>query len=185
MLHELILDRNSCVKNADVHERLEVDVLLTGCEASLWIGEQFASDLQDLFPALRVVAMSANKIIGTFPRVTPYCTYHSHASWRVAHVLRILNHTMCGLAGVLSNTRGSAPMSGFAFSSRTMSLKKTIVIALSHSGQTFPTLHATHALRKLCGDRVFVLTGISIKEILYVTCDFERVMQSSRLESTN
>jgi hypothetical protein len=42
-----------------------VDVLITGCEASLWIGEQFASDLQDLFPALRVVAMSANKIIGT------------------------------------------------------------------------------------------------------------------------
>jgi fructoselysine-6-P-deglycase FrlB-like protein len=50
-------------------------------------------------------------------------------------------------------------MSGFAFSSRTMSLKKSLIIALSHSGQTFPTLHATHALRKLCGDRVFVLTG--------------------------
>lgn len=66
-------------------------------------------------------------------------------------------HLHC--AGVLSNSRGSAPMSGFAFSSRTMSLKNTLVIALSHSGQTFPTLHATHALRKLCGDRVFVLTG--------------------------
>ena len=62
-------------------------------------------------------------------------------------------------SGVLSNTRGSAPMSGFAFSSRTMSLKKTIIISLSHSGQTFPTLHATHTLRKLCGDRVFVVTG--------------------------
>jgi len=63
------------------------------------------------------------------------------------------------LPGVLSNTRGSAPMSGFAFSSRTMSLKKTIILSLSHSGQTFPTLHATHTLRKLCGDRVFVVTG--------------------------
>lgn len=52
-------------------------------------------------------------------------------------------------------------MSGFAFSSRTMSLKKTIVISLSHSGQTFPTLHATHTLRKLVGDRVFVVTGSS------------------------
>jgi len=50
-------------------------------------------------------------------------------------------------------------MSGFAFSSRTMSLKKTIILSLSHSGQTFPTLHATHTLRKLCGDRVFVVTG--------------------------
>ena len=44
--------------------RLEIDVLITGCEASLWIGEQFASDLQALLPSLRVVAMSANKIIG-------------------------------------------------------------------------------------------------------------------------
>ena len=67
--------------------------------------------------------------------------------------------TISCFPGVLSNTRGSAPMSGFAFSSRTMSLKKTIIISLSHSGQTFPTLHATHTLRKLCGDRVFVVTG--------------------------
>lgn len=47
--------------------RLEVDLLIIGCEASLWIGEQFASDLQNLFPALRVVAMSANKVIGKLP----------------------------------------------------------------------------------------------------------------------
>ena len=104
--------------------RLEVDVLVTGVEASLWIGEQFASDLQALFPALRVVPMSANKIVG-----------------------------------VLSNTRGAAPMAGFAFSSLTVSLKRAIVVAISHSGQTFPTLHATHALRRVCGDRLFVLTG--------------------------
>lgn len=52
-------------------------------------------------------------------------------------------------------------MSGFAFSSRTMSLKQTIVVSLSHSGQTFPTLHATHTLKKLVGDRVFVVTGSS------------------------
>lgn len=63
---KLILQRNATV-NSHVHDRLEVDVLITGCEASLWIGEQFASDLQDLFPALRVVAMSANKIIGIAP----------------------------------------------------------------------------------------------------------------------
>ena len=50
--------------------RLEVDLLIIGCEASLWIGEQFASDLQNLFPALRVVAMSANKVIGKLPIAT-------------------------------------------------------------------------------------------------------------------
>ena len=42
--------------------RLEVDVLVTAVEASLWIGEQFASDLQALFPSLRVVPVSANKV---------------------------------------------------------------------------------------------------------------------------
>ena len=123
MLHSLVVSRHTSAATGS-YDRLEVDVLVTGCEASLWIGEQFASDLQNLFPSLRVVAMSANKVIG-----------------------------------VLSNSRGSAPMSGFAFSSRTMSLKKTVVLAISHSGQTFPTLHATHTLRKLCGDRVFVLSG--------------------------
>ena len=65
LMQKLILQRQSEMSADDVHDRLEVDVLITGCEASLWIGEQFASDLQDLFPALRVVAMSANKIIGT------------------------------------------------------------------------------------------------------------------------
>lgn len=47
-----------------------MDLLIIGCEASLWIGEQFASDLQNLFPALRVVAMSANKVIGKLPIAT-------------------------------------------------------------------------------------------------------------------
>jgi hypothetical protein len=61
--------------------------------------------------------------------------------------------------GVLSNDRGSAPMTGFSFCSLTMSLKRTMVVAISHSGQTFPTLHATHSLRRICGNRVFVLTG--------------------------
>jgi len=122
MLRQKVLDQQN--RRADESNRLMIDVLVTGAEASLWLGEQFASDLQSLFPTLRVIPMSSNKIIG-----------------------------------VLSNTRGEAPMSGFAFCSTTMSLKDTIVVSISHSGQTFPTLHATHALRKVCGDRVFVLTG--------------------------
>lgn len=46
--------------------RLEIDVLVTAVEASLWIGEQFASDLATLFPKLRVVPYSANKVVGVF-----------------------------------------------------------------------------------------------------------------------
>jgi hypothetical protein len=41
-----------------------VDVLITGCEVSLWLGEQFASDLQKAFPKLSVQAVSSNKILG-------------------------------------------------------------------------------------------------------------------------
>lgn len=41
-----------------------IDVLLTGCEVSLWLAEQFASDLQKCFPKLWVQSMSSNKILG-------------------------------------------------------------------------------------------------------------------------
>jgi hypothetical protein len=43
-----------------------VDILLTGCEVSLWVAEQFASDLQKTFPRLRICAISSNKILGTY-----------------------------------------------------------------------------------------------------------------------
>lgn len=40
-----------------------VDVLLAGCEVSLWVAEQFASDLHVAFPRLNVVCLSANKLL--------------------------------------------------------------------------------------------------------------------------
>ena len=43
-----------------------VDILLTGCEVSLWLAEQFASDLQKSFPKLVVKAVSSNKLLGLF-----------------------------------------------------------------------------------------------------------------------
>jgi len=46
--------------------KTRVDVLVTGLEASLWVGEQFASDLQKAFPVLKVVTISANKILEVF-----------------------------------------------------------------------------------------------------------------------
>eukprot|EP00523_Entomoneis_sp_CCMP467_P014427 CAMPEP_0168768872 /NCGR_PEP_ID=MMETSP0725-20121227/2106_1 /TAXON_ID=265536 /ORGANISM="Amphiprora sp., Strain CCMP467" /LENGTH=1423 /DNA_ID=CAMNT_0008818255 /DNA_START=10 /DNA_END=4281 /DNA_ORIENTATION=- len=41
-----------------------VDILVTGCEVSLWLSEQFASDLQKALPNLCIRAMSSNKILG-------------------------------------------------------------------------------------------------------------------------
>lgn len=43
-----------------------VDIVLTGCEVSLWVAEQFASDLQKCFPLLRVAAVSSNKLLGLY-----------------------------------------------------------------------------------------------------------------------
>jgi hypothetical protein len=43
-----------------------VDILLTGCEVSLWLAEQFATDLQKAFPRLSVKAVSSNKLLGVF-----------------------------------------------------------------------------------------------------------------------
>eukprot|EP00271_Cylindrocystis_brebissonii_P006821 TRINITY_DN1964_c1_g1_i1.p1 TRINITY_DN1964_c1_g1~~TRINITY_DN1964_c1_g1_i1.p1 ORF type:complete len:2019 (+),score=294.17 TRINITY_DN1964_c1_g1_i1:315-6371(+) len=106
--------------------RREIDVLVTGVENSLWVGEQFAADLQNLLPQLRVVPVSANKVIG-----------------------------------VIGNARGAISTPGFSFCGiETALTSKTIVIALSQSGQTFPTLHATRILSKQCPGRVFVCVGM-------------------------
>lgn len=39
------------------------DLLIGGIEASLWVAEQFASDLRTIFPQLNVVTVSANKLL--------------------------------------------------------------------------------------------------------------------------
>jgi hypothetical protein len=44
----------------------QVDILVTGCEVSLWIAEQFVADLAKCFPKLGVKAVSSNKLLGLF-----------------------------------------------------------------------------------------------------------------------
>lgn len=48
-----------------------VDILLTGCETSLWLSEQFASDLRKAFPKLNISAVSSNKLLGVFGQDLP------------------------------------------------------------------------------------------------------------------
>ena len=48
-----------------------VDLLITGCEVSLWLGEQFASDLARVYPKLKIVSLSANKFLGKFGQQLP------------------------------------------------------------------------------------------------------------------
>ena len=41
-----------------------VDIVVTGCEVSLWVAEQFASDLSKSFTNLVIQATSSNKLLG-------------------------------------------------------------------------------------------------------------------------
>ena len=94
-----------------------LDLLITGVESSLWIGEQFGKDLNTLFPGLRIETISANQV---------------------------LRKAQEGFSGL--------PLDD-----------ASIVLAISHSGQTFPTLQATSAFEELRqqGDigELFVMTG--------------------------
>ncbi len=94
-----------------------IDLLITGVESSLWLGERFAQDLTLLFPSLSVKTISANQL------------------------LQRLQYDWKGLR-----------------------LNKTsIVLAISQSGQTFPTLQATNALEELRRQgsirELFIMTG--------------------------
>ncbi len=105
------------IKLDQVVDQQPLDLLITGVESSLWLGERFAEDLTTLFPALSVKTISANQ------------------------VLRKLSYDQKGLH-----------------------LGKTsIVLAISQSGQTFPTLQATHAFEQLRQQGIigelFILTG--------------------------
>lgn len=48
-----------------------VDILVTGCEVSLWLAEQFVSDLKKCFPKLFLKAVSSNKLLGLFGQDLP------------------------------------------------------------------------------------------------------------------
>jgi hypothetical protein len=66
-LVQCIITRMQSIVNGSVHRNPgTIDILLTGCEVSLWLAEQFASDLQKSFPKLGVKAVSSNKILGLF-----------------------------------------------------------------------------------------------------------------------
>ena len=54
-------DNIAQIYEAGTHDG-SVDLLVTGCEVSLWMGEQFAADLHRAFPKLCIVAISANKL---------------------------------------------------------------------------------------------------------------------------
>ena len=56
-----------------------IDLLITGIESSLWLGEQLAADFKIVFPNVNVVCVSANKLLGALeavPRMVHFCGYN-------------------------------------------------------------------------------------------------------------
>lgn len=74
-----------------------VDILLTGCEVSLWMAEQFASDLQKAFPKLYIRTTSSNKLLGLFGQeLSVPCIGHplSEKTWQLDDpIVIIVSHS--------------------------------------------------------------------------------------------
>jgi len=64
-LSRCLRERLEARVKGDIHPKA-IDILLTGCEVSLWLAEQFASDMQKSFPNLCVKAISSNKLLGLY-----------------------------------------------------------------------------------------------------------------------
>ena len=74
-----------------------IDILLTGCEVSLWVAEQFASDLQKSFPKLCIKAISSNKLLGLYGQeisVPAFGFPYSHATYSLYNsIVIIVSHS--------------------------------------------------------------------------------------------
>jgi hypothetical protein len=60
---KLLIDKVKHPSKIDSRQRRTVDLLVTGIENSLWLGERFAQDLTTLFPQLNVEVLSANQVL--------------------------------------------------------------------------------------------------------------------------
>mmetsp|Transcript_31034 Transcript_31034/g.104480 ORF Transcript_31034/g.104480 Transcript_31034/m.104480 type:complete len:1166 (-) Transcript_31034:134-3631(-) len=111
--------------------RASVDLVVIGVEASLWLAEQWVTNLRQACPNLRVVVASANKVL--------------------ASLTACANDSTCGAA----TTGRTVFPSGMTAAE---AVRGAVVLAVTHSGQTFPTLNAVVALKK-AGAIVFGVCG--------------------------
>ena len=124
---------------AGTHDR-SVDLLITGCEVSLWIGEQFASDLKLVYPTLHVEVRSlpplseSHAVTRPLPQsqyATPSVTFHLTIH-DIAHNLpQVISSNK--LLGQLGQSM-PIPQPGFRFNCASHNFNRTIVLMLSHSG---------------------------------------------------
>ena len=82
-----------------------VDVLLTGCEVSLWLAEQFASDLHLLLPKLNIKVLSSNKLLGLLGQdfASPQVGHQFHeTSWKLEDTIALVVSHSGGTFGPLA-----------------------------------------------------------------------------------
>ena len=66
-LSRSLIRRFEALENGTIQRQAgTVDILFTGCEVSLWLAEQVASDLQKALTKLNIMAVSSNKLLGLF-----------------------------------------------------------------------------------------------------------------------
>lgn len=74
-----------------------LDLLISGCEVSLWVGEQFAADMHRAFPKLKIVCISANKLLGQlgqgFPTPQIGFSFHEQSHDLTESCVLLLSHS--------------------------------------------------------------------------------------------
>mmetsp|Transcript_8636 Transcript_8636/g.27086 ORF Transcript_8636/g.27086 Transcript_8636/m.27086 type:complete len:1229 (+) Transcript_8636:143-3829(+) len=109
-----------------------VDLVVIGAESSLWLAEQWAANVRSAFPKLRIVVASSNKVL--------------------ASLTAVANDSTCGAQtpGYTVFPSGCSPAEA---------VRGAVALVVSHSGQTFPSLNASRALKR-AGAAVFSVAGL-------------------------
>ena len=167
------LRKRMLAREAGTHDG-SVDLLVTGFEVSLWIGEQFASDLHNAFPQLKIVTLSANKLLSQLGQAFPVPNRTLTPSLILTLTLSlILSLTLSltltlALTLTLTLTRPNpnpnpkqafpVPNTGFYFNETSYDFSNTNVLMISHSGGTFATLNVSNLLKGFTTN-LFVVTS--------------------------
>ena len=158
----------------------DVDVLLTGCEVSLWLAEQFAADLSMVTlaharPHESILATHSHHMCThalTHARIGVCMCAHTHAhaiwtegrtdgptaqdrtdgadglrgGWQVFPALKVQAVSANKLLGTLGQNF-PAMQAGFVMSDDSSVFKDSITIIISHSGGTFASLAVANLLK--------------------------------------
>jgi hypothetical protein len=156
-----------------------VDILITGCEVSLWLGEQFASDLSALMPKLNIKTTAGEltqnaihaQMLAKAPKIPPKCPkLRAQMLAKVPKMPRKVPKVPPKLCSACPYSASSnkllglfgqefaIPQTGHQLTENTWDLDGTVVIIVSHSGGTFAPL-ASSNLMQAKTNNIFVVAS--------------------------